>query len=134
MHSNVLKEFGLRDSQVTGYNLKVEVKGTDFQGRPMAIETEHDSIETVAAYLKLVNIPCIFDVGTRPPNHKHGTLAMNLLDDRTYQEVIKPEFLDKDRTYNKQKKAEQLKEALQACHVNIDVSEVVITVLGYVVE
>lgn len=27
-----------------------------------------------------------------------------------------------------------MKEAVQACHVNIEVSEVVITVLGYVVE
>jgi len=132
MHSSILKDFGLKDSSVLGYNLLVEIKGTDFQGRPLAVETKHDSIETVAAYLKLINIPCIFDLGTRTPNHKHGTLAMNLMDDSTFTKVIKPDFLDRERAF-KPKKIAQVKEAVQACHVNIDVSEVVITVLGYVV-
>lgn len=97
------------------------------------MESKHDSIETVAAYLKLINVPCLFDLGTRNASPKNGTLAMNFIDDRTYYKVIKPDFLSKDESYKK-KKIPSLKEAVQACHVNIDVSEVIITVQGYVVQ
>jgi len=132
-HSSVLEQMGLPDDSVKGYFLKVEVKGTDFLGRPQSLESRHDSIETVAAYLKLINVPCLFDVGTRIATPNKETLLLNLLDDRTYYKVIKPDFLGKENDY-KRKKVPIVKEAVQACHVNIDVSEVIITVLGYVVQ
>lgn len=69
----------------------------------MAVETKHDSIETVAAYLKLINIPCMFDMGTRVAMPKKGTLQLNLIDDRTYNKGLKPEFLSKDRVSGKKK-------------------------------
>jgi hypothetical protein len=133
MHSSMLSDFGLTDDAVKAYCLKVEVKGTDFQGRPLAVESRHDSIETVAAYLKLINIPCLFDLGTRNHSPRPGTLLLNMLDDRTYYHVIKPDVLQREPLTNR-KKVQRMKEAVQACHVNIDVSEVVITVLGYLVE
>jgi hypothetical protein len=58
---------------------------------------------------------------------------MNFIDDRTYYKVIKPDFLNKEGSY-KQKKIPRIKEAVQACHVNINITEVVITVQGYVVQ
>ena len=74
--------------------MKVEIKGIDFEGRAVAVESKHDSIETVAAYLKLINVPCLFDIGTRKCTPNNGKLNLNLIDDRTYQHVIRPEFLN----------------------------------------
>ena len=50
----------------------------------------------------------------------------------TYQNVIHPDFLNKEKNYPKNK-IPGIKEAVSACHVNIDVSQVIISVLGYVV-
>jgi hypothetical protein len=47
--------------------------------------------------------------------------------------VVKPDFLNDPRKREK-KKIDKFRQALQACHLNIYVSEVVITVLGTVKE
>jgi hypothetical protein len=56
----------------TNYELRVRVKGMDYNGREIAhsqrfLNEEHpddtDTIELVSSYLKLINVPCIFDMG-----------------------------------------------------------------------
>ena len=93
-----------------GYKLKVEIKGIDFEGRAVTVESKHDSIETVAAYLKLINVPCLFDIGTRNPHPNNGKLNLNLVDDRTYNHVIRPDFLNKE--IRKKNKIPLIKEAV----------------------
>ena len=58
---------------------------------------------------------------------------MNILDDQTFHKVVEPDFLF-DKRKREKKKIDKFKQALQACHLNIYVSEVVITVLGTVKE
>ena len=56
-----------------------------------------------------------------------------MIDDQTYQKVIADELLKGDKPLKK-KKIERLKTALEALHLNLYVSEVIISVHGYVIE
>jgi len=52
------------DMTLSGYKLKIEVKGFDYLNRELSMENQFDSIELAVAYLKLINVPCMFDLGT----------------------------------------------------------------------
>ena len=67
--------------------MKVDIKGMDYLGREILhshdytiesnenedqIEDQVDSIEIVAAYLKLINVPCMFDMGCEPVEPDHS--------------------------------------------------------------
>lgn len=54
----------LKDEQIKGYNLKVKVTGLDHKSR----EESTNELDVHAAYLKMINIPCMFDIGTTPVN------------------------------------------------------------------
>ena len=62
-------------------------------------------------------------------------MNLNIMDDITYNQVLKPDFFSDSSLRSqtkKKKKLEKLKKALIACHLNVYVCEVVITVLGKV--
>ena len=63
-----LNEFGFSDDIITGYKVKVEAKGLDYKGREISTEKNFDSIELAAAYLKLISVPCMFDIGVTATN------------------------------------------------------------------
>jgi len=51
-------------------------------------------LETVVAFLRVINVPCMFDLGTPPIDPFNHQLLLNLMDDLTYYKVIKPDFLE----------------------------------------
>jgi hypothetical protein len=52
--------------QHTGYRIRVQVKAMDSMGREVNTEDEYDTNEVDAAYLKLINVPCLYDMGAAP--------------------------------------------------------------------
>ena len=66
--SNKNAEFGFTEDLITGYKIKVEAKGLDYKGREIASSKDFDTLELAAAYLKLINVPCMFDIGTQAIN------------------------------------------------------------------
>ena len=85
-------EFGFTDDIITGYKVKVEAKGLDYKGREIASSKNFDSLEMAAAYLKLINVPCMFDIGTQPINPCDSQLNLNMIDDVTFLKVIQAEM------------------------------------------
>ena len=81
-------EFGFSDDLITGYKVKVEAKGLDYKGREISSSKNFDSLEIAAAYLKLINVPCMFDIGTQPVNPCDSQLNLNMIDDVTFSKVI----------------------------------------------
>jgi hypothetical protein len=88
-------------------------------------------LETTAAYLKVINVPCMYDLGTPTVDPYDHQLLLNIMDDLTYYKAIKPDFLDK-KGRRAMHKIEKFKQAMQASHINVYVSEVDITILGKV--
>ena len=44
----------------------MQVKAMDSIGREMNTDEEYDTNEVDAAYLKLINVPCLYDMGAAP--------------------------------------------------------------------
>ena len=53
---------------ITGFKVKVEAKGLDYKGRETITNKSFDSLELAVAYLKLINVPCMFDIGIPSSN------------------------------------------------------------------
>ena len=84
----------------------------DYMGRVTALEPEEmDSIETVVAYLKVINVPSVHDLGTPAVNPADPQLLLNLIDDRTFYEVVDPDFLSESGKRSR-KKIEKFKQAI----------------------
>jgi hypothetical protein len=83
----------------------------DYMGRLTTTEEEMDTLESVIAYLKVINVPCLHDLGTPNCNPTDPQLLLNLIDDRTYYKVIKPDFLYEPGKRNK-KKIEKFRQAI----------------------
>ena len=66
--SNKNTEFDFTEDLITGFKIKVEAKGLDYKGREIATIEDFDTLELAAAYLKLINVPCMFDIGTQAIN------------------------------------------------------------------
>ena len=46
--------------------MKVSIRGQDTKGREVSSNEGMDELEIDAAYLKLINVPCMFDTGAAP--------------------------------------------------------------------
>jgi hypothetical protein len=62
-------------------------------------KTEHKEIfydeNTVnTAYLKVINVPCMHDLGTLQTDPTDSRLCLNVIDDLTFHKVVKPDFLN----------------------------------------
>lgn len=79
-------------------------------GREMNTDDEYDTNVVDAAYLKLINVPCIYDMGTAPSDPADQLLSLNILDDQTLK-LIKSDFLN-DRRKREKKKIEKFRQAL----------------------
>lgn len=49
-------------------------------------------MSVVAASIKLLNIPCMFDLGTSPVNPCDEQLNLNMIDDVTFHTIMKKEL------------------------------------------
>jgi hypothetical protein len=102
-----------KEEEYEAIKIRVKVKAMDYLGREstktMEMELsdpdesesagikEHkeDILETTAAYLKVINVPCMYDLGTPTVDPYDHQLLLNIMDDLTYYKAIKPDFLDK---------------------------------------
>ncbi len=56
-------------------------------------EDVYDTNIVEAAYLKVINVPCMYDIGTLPSDPSDSRLSLNVLDELTYRSCVKPDFL-----------------------------------------
>lgn len=132
LHDSKLQEQYLSDEDIRGYNVNVKVKGLDHRGREISAKGgQMDELDVVAAYLKLINIPCMFDVGTTPINPSDQQLNLNIADDVTYHEVLKTELKNDLQGLKPTREIDQIKLAIEAIHTNLYCSEVEIVFNGY---
>ena len=89
----------------------------------------YDSSTVDVVYLKAINVPTMYDVGTLPVDPTDGRLCLNIMDLFNYHKVVKPDF---QKLRMQKSKVSKLRQVMQALHVNLQVSEVRITVLGEV--
>lgn len=87
----------------TGYRVCVKIKAMDSMGREVNTEDEYDTNEVDAAYLKLINVPCLYDMGSAPCDPADSQLALNIIDDQTFYKVVEPDFLFDKRKREKKK-------------------------------
>ena len=80
----------------------------------------------------MINIPCMFDLGINPVNPCDQQLNLNIIDDITYHEVLKPEL--KKEQLTPKWKIEKTKLAIEALHHNLFCSEVELIFEGYSTE
>lgn len=55
------------------------------------------------AYLKAINVPCMYDMGTMPIDPAESRLLLHILDDISYHKVVKPDFIQGKRKQQKKK-------------------------------
>jgi len=82
------------------------------------------------AYLKLINVPTMFDIGCPQSDPSSDYLVLNILDDKSLA-IEKEEFLSRVRKF-KLAKVEKFRSALKAIHTNMLVSETTIWPQGII--
>lgn len=103
--------------------IRVKVKAMDYLGRESTRTTEmkfsdqdepeerdqkseakkEDILEITAAYLRAINVPCMYDLGTPTIDPYDHQLLLNIMDDLTYYKSVKPDFIDKKGVREKYK-------------------------------
>lgn len=91
-------------------------------------DSSSEQIETTLAYLRLINVPTMFDIGCGEADPSTDFLNLNMIDVETYK-IEKLEFLDAKQKL-KRNKIQKFRNALQAIHTNLYVSEVHIIPVG----
>lgn len=86
--SKVTQEHHPSEENIRGYKADITIKGLDHKSRVTSTE-EGDHLEIVASQIKMVNIPCMFDLGLTPVNPCDQQLNLNIMDDITFHEVKK---------------------------------------------
>ena len=90
-----------------------------------------DELDVVASQLKMINIPCMFDIGVTSVDPTDQQLNLNIVDDLTFTEIKSD--IKKNELMPKWK-IENTKLAMEALHHNLYCSEVEITFNGYSVD
>ena len=81
-----------------------------------------EAMEAHLSYLKLINVPTMFDVGCTQANPQTDSLTLSMMDSIT-NKIVKAEFLKKS-SGRKASDIEKLRTQLQAIHTNMQVSSV----------
>lgn len=82
------------------------------------------SVGAQLAYLKLISVPTMFDIGCTQQNPEKGFLTLCMLDSQT-QKGVKQHFLQKT-DIKKVSEIEKMRQQLMAVHTNMQVSEIYI--------
>ena len=89
---------------------------------------ESESMETIdshLAYLKLINVPSMFDIGGVKADPTSDSLSLTLMDSITFK-LVKKEILSRS-VGRKVEEIEMLRQQLKAVHTSMNVSETTIT-------
>jgi len=123
------REQDVTEEEILGYITRVKVKSLDQKGCEVVAEDGLNEVRIVAAAIKMVNVPTMFDLGVNQVNPCESQLNLNMIDDVTYHEVIRKE-LKKDALM-RQWKIENTKVAIEALHHNLFCNEIEILFDGY---
>ena len=85
---------------------------------------------TSVAFLKLINVPTMFDIGCPVGDPSSENLILNMVDEKSFK-IEKQEFLSRVRKF-KVEKIEKFKTAIKAIHTSLSVSETIIYPHGVV--
>ena len=102
----------------------------DALGKEYLTDAAIEPLTTNVAYLKLINVPTMFDVGCSVSDPSSEYLTLNMIDDKSYK-VERSDFLSRGRKF-KTEKIEKFQSALRAIHTNLQVSETTIYPYGVV--
>lgn len=86
-------------------------------GKEYSTDSGIEPITTSVAYLKLINVPTMFDIGSSQSDPTTDSLTLNMVDDKTFK-IEKNDFLSRVRKF-KMEKIEKFKNALKAVHTNL---------------
>jgi hypothetical protein len=114
----------------TSFHLSLQVKRLDALGKEYMTDSQVDPLTTSVAYLKLINVPTMFDLGCIQSDPTSDALTLNMVDEKSFA-IEKAEFLTRVRKF-KLEKVEKFKSALKAIHTTLSVGETIIFPLGIV--
>ena len=66
----------------------------DYLGREYSGDSQQESMEVHLAYLKLINVPTMFDIGCTQADPQTDYLTLCMMDSITHK-VVKSQFLSK---------------------------------------
>ena len=98
--------------------------GKDYQVDSSSLET----LETTVSYLKLINVPTMFDIGCSQADPNSDFLVLNMIDDKSFR-VEQQDYLASKHKIKKSK-IKKFTGALKSIHTSLFVSEVTIIPLG----
>jgi len=101
----------------------VSVKRMDYLGREYTDDSHKEAMAVHISYLKLINVPSMFDIGCTQADPRTDFLTLSMMDSITHK-VLKKEFLGKKPTPGLRQVAdiEMHRQQLQAIHTNMQVS------------
>lgn len=94
----------------------------DFLGKEYSGDNMQEAMEAHLSYLKLINVPTMFDIGCTQANPQTDSLTLSMMDSITHK-IVKDTFLKK-KDSRKASEIEKLRQQLQAIHTNMQVSSV----------
>jgi hypothetical protein len=118
------------DDKDCAFHIGVQVKRIDALGKDYNTDLSIEPLLTSVAYLKLINVPTMFDIGCPQSDPSSENLILNMVDEKAFK-IEKQEFLSRVRKF-KVEKFEKFKSVLKATHTNLSVSETVIYPHGVV--
>jgi len=108
----------------------LQVKRIDSLGKEYLTDASTSPLTQTVSYLKLINVPCMFDAGCVQACPSTDALTLNMVDDKSFR-VERTDFLSKIRKF-KPEKIEKFTNALKAIHTTMAVAEAVIYPYGVV--
>lgn len=99
-------------------------------GKDYGTDTGLEPMQTTVTYLKLINVPTMFDIGCSQSDPSQSHLTLNMVDDKSFK-IEKSDFLSKTRKF-KMDKIEKFMNTIKAIHTNLKVSETTIFPMGIV--
>lgn len=102
----------------------------DVMGKEYSTDGNFEPMNTSVAYLKLINVPTMFDVGCQTADPSSDFLTLNMVDEKTFK-IERNDFLSRVRKF-KFEKIIKFQSALRAVHTNLAVSETTIYPYGIV--
>lgn len=99
------------------YHMHVQVKRLDAMGKEYMTDAQVEPLTTQLAYLKLINVPTMFDIGCMQSDPTSDALTLNMVDEKSFK-IEKDEFLSRIRKF-KMEKIEKFQSALKAIHTTL---------------
>ena len=121
---------GFNEDKDYAFHIGLQVKRVDSLGKDYNSDLQLEPMLTSVTYLKLINVPTMFDIGCSVSDPSNENLILNMIDEKSFK-VERQEFLARVRKF-KVEKFEKFKTALKAIHTNLSVSETIIYPHGIV--